>query len=879
MIRGFWRAVRRFGRTLARSDRQEADLADELRFHLEMQAEANRRHGVPPDRAMDSAERAFGSLARVREESRDARRVAWLENLARDLRIGWRGLRRTPAVSLAAAVTLGLGIGSTTAMFSIANGVLRELPVEEAERLVHVAGVDRRSGDDDLRLGAWELVTLAREQRSFAAVAAFEDETFHLGDATRPAERRSGAVVTVGLFSLLRVGPVLGRGFVPADVGGPPVVLLSDRLWQERFGGDRDMLGRTIRLNGTEHAVIGVMPPSFRFPIREDLWVPFAPAEGALPGEGPVWTAIGRLRDGVSVATARAELGGIGARLARLAPDTYRDRSLTARPYRDEMVNREARVIFFAMVVVVSFVLAIACVNVANLLLARTLGRTRELAVRTALGASRARIRGQLLTEVSLLAAGGGVLGLGLAEVAISAFNAAAGFELSFWMRVAVDRAVLAFTLFLTAAATILAGLAPTRRALRVDLGDTFRSQSRSVTGSALGRTSRALVGVEVALCCALLVATAALVAGVRGQLGSHADLSPAGVLTTQVELRAESYPDREARARYFAALLSSLETAPEQTGIALTTVLPGFSARPARLQIEGQVVPLGERPLTGVVAVTPGYLGVFGAAVLEGRDLDWGDRVDAPPVALVNREFVQRHFAGRSPVGRRLLLDDAAEWVTVVGVVPDFGLRVAGAGGLRGRHRDGVYLALLQASELGAAVVARTRGSGSGLAPALRDAVRRLDPDVPLIGTGSLAAALARSTSSERVFGRLFLAFGLCGLVLAAVGLAGLVAHGVRQRTRELGIRLALGADPRRVRRLVMRGGLVPLGIGLGVGLALAFVVTPVLGEALMGADPRDWRVYLAAALGLGLVGVTAAWLPARRVSRLAPATVLGDE
>jgi predicted permease len=433
--------------------------------------------------------------------------------------------------------------------------------------------------------------------------------------------------------------------------------------------------------------------------------------------------------------------------------------------------------------------------------------------------------------------------------------------------------------LFLTAVATVLAGLAPTRRALRVDLGDTFRTQSRNVTGSGLGRTSRALVGAEVALCSTLLVATAAIVAGVRAQLGSYAELSPAGVLTAQVELRAAAYPDRAARARFFTALVSSLETAPEQAGVALTTVLPGFSARPARLLIEGRAVPLQEQPLTGVVAVTPGYLDVLGAAVLEGRDLSWGDRVDAPPVALVNREFVQRHFGGRSPVGRRLRLDGASEWVTVVGVVPDVGLRVAAVGGLRGRHGDGVYLPLLQVSELGAAVVSRTRGSGLGLTPAMRDAVRRLDPDVPLTGMATLAAALAQSTSPERVLGQLFLSFGLSGLVLAAVGLAGLVAHGVGQRTRELGIRLALGADPRRVRALVMRGGLASLAAGVGIGLGLAFLVSPLLGEALMGVDPRDWRLYLGTALGLGLVGVGAAWLPARRVTRLAPASVLGDE
>ncbi len=795
-----------------------------------------------------------------------------------DLRLAFRSLARAPGLAAAVILTIGLGIGSVATMFSITRGILRDLPVDRPGQLVQVAEVDRRTTDERYRLRAWELVNAAAQQTTLTALAAYEEDVFHIGDVDREARRIAGAFVTPNTFETLRVGPIVGRSFSDQEAlpGALPTVLLGYSVWRDRYQMDPELVGRTIRVNGTPRTVIGVMPDGFRFPREADLWIPFAPSPSAAPGEGAGWTVLGRLREGRTLEHARTEFSAIGARIARAESATHENLVLTARPYRDELVNANARGIFRAALLVVSFVLLIACANATNLLLARALARRREVAVRTALGASRLRIVAQLLAEVLLLAVAGGALGVLLAQLGVSAFNRLLSFELAFFMVVKVDGGVLLFATLLVLATTVFAGLAPALQASRVDAGDVLKQHTRGAWFR-LGRASRVLVAGEVALSGALLVVTGLMVSGIAGMVGRFAGLDPEGVLTGQAELRAGAYPDTASRGRFVQALHRDLTAIPGASAVALGSGLPGVFAPTPRLAIEGSATVPGQGPRSGVVSTAPGYFAAFGAGLVQGRDFTWADDDRSPPVAIVSRRFADRHFTSASPLGRRLRVEDdsAAAWATIVGVVPDLGGVDTREGAINGR----VYFSLSQTGNLNVALAIRTAGDPLAAIAPLREAVRALDPDVPLFGVGRLDRVIHEAIVPETVFGGLFSVFGISALVMACVGLFGMVAFAVRQRTRELGIRVALGARPASVMRLVMRGGLAPLGFGLVVGLGLALLVAPLFGDALMGANARDWRVYSVVISALAVAGGLAAWLPSRRVLRVAPAEVLREE
>ena len=875
MVRWLARTARAL-RALLRRTGAERDLDEELRFHLDMDAGDWIRRGVDPSRAAEAARRQFGPMALIKEQVREVRITSTLEHLMRDIRGALRSVRRSPGFAVAVIATLGLGIGAVTTMYSITSGILRPLPVPEPDRLVHVAGGDRRTGEDDLRLGTWELVTLRTQQRSLRALSAYQGETFHVGDGDRLAQRWPGAWMTPDALAALQIEPLLGRGLLPED-GAPeatPVVLLGHRLWTRRYEADPTISGRLIRINGVVREVVGVMPEGFRFPVEHDLWLPLSLPASAAPDSGSAWVGFGRLRDGVSLEEARAEFDALGARLAATAPATHANRTVQARAYREELIPTTARIIFRVMLLVVSFVLLVACANAANLLLARAMARRHEVAVRSALGAGRSRLVVQLLTEVLVLAAAAGLAGVGLARAAIVVFNRMVGFELAYWMKVQVDGSVLLVAGAAVLVATIAAGLGPARQALGISLGDALRERVRG--SMRLGKASQGLVGFEIALSGALLVITALMVSGVLRQVDRFGQLTSAGVLTARLELRPEAYPDTASVAAFYRTLHDRLSVEPAIEGVALGSVLPGFQAETRVLRLEGRDVPAELLPATRVLAASPGLLATVGAHLIEGRDLTWNDGPEQPPVALVNHRFVERYFEGDSPIGRRIRLGagETEEWVTIVGVVPDLQRR-----GREGDDIDAVYLSLLQTDQRNAAVLLRLSGAAPSLAPTLRNAVRAIDPDVPLFEEATLDQVIALETSSEKLFGGLFTAFGLSALMMASVGLFGMVAFTVRQRSRELGIRQALGARPQEIVRQVAWGASLQLGLGLVFGLGLAALLAPLFGDALMGADPHDWRWYAVVAGTLAGVGILAAGIPARRALRLSPSQVLREE
>jgi len=798
------------------------------------------------------------------------------------LRDGLRVLRRSPGMATLAAIALGLGIGSTTTMYSITRGILRQLPVDQPERLMHVAMTDRTEGDEYLRVPVADIVALREQQQSFESIAAYEDMPVNIGDTDHRAERLSGGTVTASLFRVLRVRPLLGRTLSIDDErpGAPPVAVLSHTLWQNRYAGDRSVIGRTIRVNGAPTTVVGVMPEGFGFPTKEQLWTPLAPDanRGSASGDRTPssYNVIGRLRDGATRESAGAEIAAIGRRLAIADPKAHEGRALAVRPFYDEMISRQARIIFGAMLTVVSFVLLIACANVANLLLARAASRSREIAVRVALGASPSSLVRQLLVESLAIAIPGGVLGLALAWAGVTVFNSTLGFELAFWMRIEVDGAVLAFTTALVGIAALAAGLAPARQAARVSVGDVLKDEARGSSSFRLGRASRVLVVGEVALSCALLVVTGLMVKGVLTITSRYVGAAPEQVATGRLELRDDAYPDAAARARLFDALETRLASQPGVTSATLASHLPGNSAQAAPIEIGGVRYDSKQSfPESRIVAISPTFFTTFGAALLQGRPFSRADRAGAPLVAIVNRTFAERFFNGDA-VGRQVRVREKGEWATVVGIAPVLGT-VGGNGDFAGT--DAIYLPLAQSEYSNVAVAARTRGDATALVTSLRDVVADLDPDVPLYQEGRLDATLAQASQGEKVFGGLFTFFGISALLLAVVGLVGVLAFSVSRRTRELGIRIALGGRTGSILWLVLRGGMIQLLTGLTIGLALAAAVAPQFGEALFNQRPHDPTVYVAVGLTLILCGVIAAIVPARRALSVSPMVALRSE
>jgi predicted permease len=794
-------------------------------------------------------------------------------------RDGLRMLRRSTGVAVLASLALALGIRSTTTMYSIMRGILRELPVDQPDRLVHVAVTDRTAGDDYLRIPVADLAAVRDQQRSFESLAAYQRASIHIGDAQHRAERLSSAMVTASLFAVLRVPPLLGRTLSADDElpGAVRVAVLGHTLWATRYASDRRIIGQTIRVNGNPTTVVGVMPQGFGFPAMEQVWTPLALDAMRASAPAPAYSVIARLRDGVTREAAGADIAAIGRRLAVADPTAHDGRALAVRPFHDEMVARDARIIFGAMLLVVSFVLLIACANVANLLLARSVSRSREIAVRMALGASSRNLVGQWLVESLAIAVPGGVLGLGLALVGVTMFNATLGFELSFWMRVAVDARVLLFTTVLMMLSAVMAGLAPARQASRVDVGDVLKDETRGSSSFRLSRASRALVIAEVALSCALLVVTGLMVRGVLNITSRYVGVAPEQVAVGRLELRDDAYTDVASRTRMFDALETRLASYGGVTSVTLASNLPGSGA--GRMPVEiGGVRYENQRliPRSTVIGVSSGFFRTFGTTLLRGRSFASADAPNAQRVAIVNRAFAERHFNGDA-MGKQIRVDSAAEWATIVGVAPALG--ITSSNGDRNSNSDAVYVPLSQSSYRNVAVAARTSGDAAAFVTILRGVVADLDPDVPLFQEGRFDVTLAQASAGEKLFGGLFTFFGVAALILAVIGLVGVLAFSVSRRTRELGIRIALGGRSASILWLILRGGLLQILAGLTIGLALAAAVAPQFGGALFEQDPHDLTVYAGVAVVVVVAGALAAIVPARRALAVSPITALRAE
>lgn len=806
-----------------------------------------------------------------------------------DIRYGIRLATRRPGLSLLAIAALSLGIGLTATTFSIVDGIiLRGLPYPNADRLVGFFRTQPAQNRVFMPLDIRDLVDWRAQHTSFTDIAPYFGETVHLSGTEGRPVRYFSVRVSPALFSLLGVAPVLGRDFRASDDrwASSPVVMLSYRVWQDRFRGDPTIVGRTVRVNGETTTIIGVMPARFGFPGLTDVWRPLRLdpswlARGvANPAETPAVRAVARLRDDVTLDSARSEMDTLAGRLAAEHPESHAGVGVSTYPLLETFTGPRAPRMLLVMLGTVLCVLLIACANVANLLLARALARRREVAIRTALGASRLRIVAHVLGEASVLAVVGSGLGLGLSYLGITIYRRAlVEIHPPLWMEPQLDGSVLTLVIILTVATTLLAGSLPALRATRCDPIETIHDRAYGSSGARLGRLSSAIVIGEIALSCALLIGAGLMIRTIVNISRFDYGFTTANVFTANVELLPSDYPTAASHQRFYDTLLPRLTAHPEVLSAALTSTLPSAGGPLTRLRVDGEAsVAPQDDPIVHRVVISPGYFDTLEVTPIAGRGLTTLDRVGSLPVAIVNESFANRLLPGSQALGRRIKLgDDDQPWRTVVGIIPDIDLNLV-IGAFTPRP-ESVYVPLAQADATTMSIVVRGRPTLVHPADFVQDAVSAIDPTLPVYAPNTLEAELARGTWMSRIFGGLFTLFGLAALTVASIGLYGVMSFGVQSRTRELCLRLVLGARTRRVVLLAAKQGTVQLAGGVGLGLGLAALLSRGVRLLLFEVKPMDGPTVVLVVGALALVGMAACLVPAARISRLDLATVLRSE
>ncbi len=706
---------------------------------------------------------------------------------------------------------------------------------------------------------------------SFEALGAFQTASVNISRDSAQPERLEAAFVTSNTFTLLQIGAARGRVFAAADLqpGAPDVAVISYSLWRGRFGGDDAIVGRTIRLDGRPRTVIGVMPPRFGFPINTRVWLPLDPSPAGSTGPGDDLRVFGRLRRGVSADAARRELQTTIGGLAASNPEIYHDRRAQVLPFTEMETPADIRRTLELLVALVSLVLLVACANVANLLLARAAARSRETAIQVALGASRARLVSERLVEAVVLAAVAGVAGLLLAHAGLKFFAAASSGVLdAFWVDFRVDPTVVAFATLIGLAAAVAAGLVPALRASAAGIGALMKDQSTSIAGLRIGRLGRWLVVAQLALACGLLGVTATFTRASAALRAVDIPFPARQILTAQLSVRQSVLDSVSERNTLVRRLHETLAASPDVTASALVSVLPGRGAGHWTIALPDSAT-AGDHPLAGVTMVTPEFFDLAEAGAVRGRLFTWQDDDRAAPVTVVNQSFARRFFADGDPLGRRVRL--GTRDLTIVGVVRD--LLMQDVEDLDG---TGLYVPLLQARPYAVRVMARTVGAPRDSVGALRRAVAEVDPDLPILEAATLYDAIYADKGVLDAVAVLFLCFGLGAVFLALIGLYAVLSFVVTQRTREFGVRMALGATRGDIVRLVLRRGSVELAWGLTIGMLIAFGLSKVLAASMERLPPGGPSVFVAILLTVSIGASLAMWWPMRRAAGLAPADAL---
>lgn len=875
-------------RALLRRGAVERELEEEVGLHIAYQVEKYVQRGLPPQEALRRARIEFGGVDQIKEHCRDARGTRPMETMVRDLGFGVRMLRKSPVFTATALLTLALGIGANTAIFSIANALLiNPYRFPEADRILsidarHVSGRGQGAGYRDFL--DWRGQNRVFDEMAIVPTGGAEGSLARAGSSARVF----GAMTTPGFFRVLGLRPALGRFFAVEEdkMGAPPVAVLSYAAWQRHFDGNAEALGQTVMYQGTPHTIIGVMPRGFAFPGMRacDFWAPLR--QNPLQDRGPhQYAAIARLRPGVALESAQADMAAIAGRLAAQYPQSNKDWGIRVSRLGDPLAKMAGPrvLLLFAIVFIV---LLVACINIAGLQLARAVARAREMAVRAALGAGRSRIIAQVLTESILLALGGGVLGLLFACWFMGILRTAAPADAGLESILRIDALVLAFAAGLSILTGIVFGLAAAIFGSRSDLNSVLKGDAAFGSPTRTqGRFHAFLIVGEVALSLILLLSAGLLINDLQRALHIQIGLNPDHVLTLELAPPQSQDPAMSARMRLYQEVMERLRRRPDVESVAAVSQLPMTRGQRMHFfQVEGRSPAVNNAQYLGdpgfmekmvqYNAASPGLLHTLGIPLQLGRDFHAQDHADALPVAIINDSLQKKFFPDANPVGQRFFDPYDRVWRTIVGVAGSY------------RHQKptnppmpSVFRPLAQTDFNNPKFVLRTRRDPQLVASSVRGIVRAIHPDLAVLRVRTMHEVVADSLKDSRFMTGLLSGFGGLVLLLAIIGIYGIVAYWVRQRLRELGIRMALGASPGKILRLALRkGGLLCL-MGILIGMPAALAASRILISRIAGLDAPDWTVCLLVPLGLLVVSLGASGFAARRAVGIDPLTVLRSE
>jgi putative ABC transport system permease protein len=871
-------------RGLLRKEEAENELNEELHSHLEREIELNIRQGMNREDARYAALKNFGGLEQAKEECRDARGARMTEELWHDLRYGLRMLRKNPSFTAVAVLTLALGIGANTAIFSVVNAVLlRPYPYKDPDRLMFLWET-RLPEIPRISPSPANFLDWRKQNTVFEQLEACNVKNFNLG-GDKPARIR-GMVITHGFLSMFGIRPRIGRDFLPDEdqPGRNNVVILTHELWQRQFGGDPNILNQSIKLDDQPFTVIGILPPNRGLRFQDDqLWTPIAfTAEQVQNRRGGPLNVIGRLKPESTVEKARTEMSAIADRLAKHYPDTNTGWNVMVDPLLENAVSY-IKPSLLLLLGAVAFVLLIACANVANLLLARAAIRRKEIAVRTALGASRWRIVRQLLTESVLLSLAGGSIGLALASWGLKIMMALAG---NFWPRimdVSLDVRILAFTTGITFLTGLIFGLAPALQASKPNLNEMLKDAGRGSTEGGRRQVVRnALVVIEVAISLVLLVGAGLVMKSFIGLQKADPGFDPENVLTVSITLTEKKYLEPDRQAAFYSRLIERVSALPGVQAAGAASAVPFSDAhwyghRDRSLRIEGRTGDqAGNQGGTGYYTVSPNYFKAMGMPLLKGRHFTEFDTKGAPRVAIINNTMAKRYFPNEDPIGKHIQLtgmfnNGPEVYREIIGIVGDVKLF-----GLDREVYPQTYEPHTQEPFSFMTLVVRTAGDPTGLGESVRREVLQLDKEQPVFRIETLDQLITNSTGQLRFSMMLFAVFAAAAIALASVGLYGVMSYAVTQRTHEVGIRMALGAQRRDVLGLILRQGLWLTLSGIAIGLIAAWAATRLLINMLYGVSATDPLTFAGVSFLLISVALLACYLPARRATKVDPLVAL---
>jgi putative ABC transport system permease protein len=887
------RAIRRVRAIFARGA-MDRELEEELRFHLEMDAAARERAGEPRELARTHALRAFGGVERFKEECRDARGIGWLDAIASDARRALRSMASRPAFTSAVVITLALGIGANTAIFSVVNAVLlRPLPYGDASRLVMLWENDRNSGTVREPASVPDFFDFLQRNHVFSGIVGLQPRALNFAPASpgADAELISAAAVTGDFLSTLEVSPLLGRDFLPAESspGGAPVVLISEKLWRGRFGASPSVIGQRIELEDSSYTVVGVlpgglelpsMPPGFTSLSRDvDVWLPLAATSASSERSRHDVVLVARLRAGVTPAAAQREMAAIASQLETENPGDNHARGVFVESLEGSMV-RNARPALAVLLAAVGLVLLIACANVANLLLTRTVSRRREVAVRVALGAGARRIAAQFFVESLLLALAAAALGVAIAALALRGLLRLAPADLPRAASISLDSRVLVFALGVTAVIAVVFGLVPAFVSRGMDVQTALREESGRGSGTrAKARVRGALVVLEVALSVMLVIGAALMIRSVWALRNVNPGFEPEHLVEARYQLPPTRYPQDFSSfpkwtelSGFHRRLIERLETIPGVKSVSVSASGPLQTGFTNSFVIVGREAEAENQPEIYVRSASPSYFATAGVRLLRGRMLADGDDAAAPPVLLINESGAKRFFPKSDPIGQHIRFWDASR--EIVGVVANEKFA-----GLSSDVPPAVYPPLWQVPMPSVSLLVRTSRDPAATVGEIRREMRALDPEIALYDVGTMGEALSRSIGKERFTMLLLGSFAVLALVLAVVGVPGDLSYAVEQRRRAMGIRMALGAQRSSVLGMVVREGMLLSLVGTALGILGALAATRLLGALLFGVGPTDAATFALVTAIILIAAALASFLPARAATAIDPATSLRAE